>query len=274
MPARQLNPMPENFEPTRATLHQYAHAIGVVPRVHAEPHDKWWHVSLNITERGLETDPMSLPDGGTLNLRLDIRSHDVVVEANGEVRKRIPLSGGLTGTQMGEAVLATVAEHGLSGDYPREKFESDEVRRYDPAAAEAFFENLRAIHEVLDTHRAGLGKSVGPLQLWPHGFDLAFEWFGTRVEEYEEHGGLQRLPAQCNFGFYPGGRPYFYANPWPFESDTLLAVELPAGAEWHTEGWEGSMLNYDEVAGDENAADRILEYLGAVYEAAAPTLTA
>jgi hypothetical protein len=175
---------------------------------------------------------------------------------------------------MGDAVTAAVAQYGLTGEYAREKFESDDVRDYDPEVAEAFFANLRHIHDVLARHRERVGGSVGPLQLWPHGFDLAFEWFGTRVEEYEEHGALQRLPAQCNFGFYPEGRPYLYANPWPFESEALLGVELPSGAEWHTEGWQGSMLNYDEVVGDEAAAERILDYFGSVYEAAAPTLTA
>lgn len=274
MSTHRFAPMPKNLEPTRATLHQYAHAIGVVPRVHAEPHEKWWHVSLNVTNRGLETDAMALPDGGQWSLRLDLISHEVVVEVKGEAMRRIGLGDGLTGTQMGDAVIAAAAELGLTGEYAREKFESDEAREYDPAVAATFFENLQAIHEVLADHRGRLDESVGPLQLWPHGFDLAFEWFGTRVEEYEEHGEMQRLPAQCNFGFYPGGRPYFYANPWPFESDALLSVELPSGAGWHTEGWQGSMLNYDDVAGSDGAADRILGYLGAVYEVAAPTLTA
>jgi hypothetical protein len=273
MSTHQLAVMPENLEPTRATLHQYAQAIGVLPRVHAEPHEKWWHVSLNVTERGLETDAMRLPDGGTWSLRLDLVSHEVVIEANGEAARRIAMGSGLTGTQMGDAVIAAAAELGLTGEYPREKFESDEARAYDPDVAGSFFENLKAIHDVLAVQRARLGESVGPLQLWPHGFDLAFEWFGTRVEEYEEHGELQRLPAQCNFGFYPGGRPYFYANPWPFESDALTPIELPSGAAWHTEGWQGSMLNYDEVAGSAAASDRILDYFRAVYDVAAPTLT-
>ena len=272
MPIHRLNHMPENLAPTLASLHQYAHAIGVVPRVHAEPHEKWWHISLKVTDRGLETDLMELPGGGTFNLRLDLQSHEVVVEASGESTQRLPLGGRLTGTEMGDAIVAAVAALGLSGDYPREKYESDEALQYDSAVAAAFFENLSAIHEVLATHRSRLGDSVGPLQLWPHGFDLAFEWFGTRVEEYEEPGGLQQMPAQCNFGFYPGDRPYLYANPWPFEGEVLRTVVLPAGAAWHSEGWEGSMLNYDEVAGDPGAADLILDYFGAVYEAAAPTL--
>ncbi len=274
MSTHRLTPMPENLEPTRATLHQYAHAIGVLPRVHAEPHEKWWHVSLTVSERGLETDEMALPGGGTFTIRLDLMAHEVVIETNDAATKRIAMGSGLTGSQMGDAVIGAVAELGVTGEYPREKFESAEAREYGPTVAAAFFENLSAIRDVLAAHRERLGDSVGPLQLWPHGFDLAFEWFGTRVEEYEEHGEMQRLPAQCNFGFYPGGRPYFYANPWPFENDALVAVDLPSGAEWHTEGWQGSMLNYDEVAGSDAAAERILDYLAAVYEAASPTLTA
>lgn len=274
MPTHRLAPMPENIGPTRATLHQYAHAIGVAPRAHAEPHEKWWHVSLNVTERGLETDTMALPGGGQWSLRLDLVSHEVVVEANGEAAQRIAMGHGLTGTEMGDAVIAAAGELGLAGDYAREKFESDEPCDYEPAVAAAFFDNLTAVHDVLVAHRGRLGENVGPVQLWPHGFDLAFEWFGTRVEGYEEHGEMQRLAAQCNFGFYPGGRPYFYANPWPFEADALLTADLPSGAEWHTEGWQGSMLNYDQVTGRDDAGDLILDYFSAVYDVAAPTLTA
>lgn len=267
-------PLPDDFEATRATLHQYAHAIGVVPRAHAEPHDKWWHVSLNVTGRGLETDTMSLPDGGMFSLRLDLQTHEVVVESGGASTARMSMAAGLTGTEMGDAVLAAVAAFGLEADYDRAKFDSYEERHYDPAAAAAFLDVITSMAAVLSIHRQNIGDRVGPVQLWPHGFDLAFEWFGTRIEQYEEHGELQQFPSQCNFGFYPGGRAYLYANPWPFEGGKLLDVALPGGAAWHTDGWEGSILYYDELVGDPNAEKRILDYLGAVYEAAAPTLTA
>ncbi|MCP3973089.1 MAG: hypothetical protein GY720_01195 [bacterium] len=274
MSVRLFPPMPENFEPTRATLHQYSNAIGVIPRVHADPHEKWWHVSLNVTERGLETNEMVLPSGGTLSLRLDFKEHRVVVEADGHEVAGFGMDEGLTGTQMGEAVIAAVSTLGLDGEYARDKFESDEPREYSADAAAGFFEVLTSIHSAYSVHRDRIGDSAGPLQLWPHGFDLAFEWFGTRIEDYEEHGEMTKLPAQCNFGFYPAGRAYLYANPWPFEGDTLLAVELPGGAEWHTDGWEGSELFYDQIAGDERAEQRILDFFGAVFDAAKPTLSA
>jgi hypothetical protein len=271
---RTFAPLPDDFEPTRATLHQYSHAVAVVPRAHAGPHDKWWHISLTVTERGLETDPMELPDGGTFNVRMDLRTHEVVLEAEGADVARISMAQGLTGTEMGDAILAAVASLGLEAQYAREKFESNEARSYDMETAEAFHQIITHMAAVFTIHSESLGERVGPLQLWPHGFDMSLEWFGTRVEEYEEEGEVRQHPSQCNFGFYPGGRAYLYANPWPFEGDKLLDIELPGGAAWHTEGWEGSILYYDQVVGDPNAENRILDYLRAVYEAAAPTLTA
>lgn len=269
-----FEPMPEDFETTRATLHQYANAIGVIPRAHAEPHEKWWHVSLNIVPTGLESNTMTAPDGRSFVLRMDVTSHQIVLAVDGEDRDRIEMAVGLTGTEMGDAVIAAVAGLGLEAKYARDKFESDETRAYDKTAAEAFLRIANVMHRVFAQHRDRIGGSVSPIQVWPHGFDMAFEWFGTRIEEYEEHGELQQYPSQCNFGFYPGGRPYLYANPWPFESDVLLAVELPGGAEWHTEGWQGSILYYDQLVGDENAEQRALDYFQAVFAAAAPTLTA
>ena len=267
-------PLPDNFEPTRATLHRYALAVGAIPRAHAEPHDKWWHVSLNIVPSGLETNEMATPDGRSFRLRMDLTTHEVELGVAGEGSVRIDMQSGLTGTQMGDALIGAVAALGLEGEYNREKFESDDPRSYDPAAAAAFNEIINGMQSVFTEHRSTIGGSVSPIQLWPHNFDMAFEWFGTRVEEYEEHGKLEQFPAQCNFGFYPGGEAYLYANPWPFEAEVLLPVDLPPGASWHTEGWQGSMLPFAEIAGTEDGADRILQFFGTVFEHAAPTLTA
>ena len=272
MPTTAFPAMPAELEATRATLHAYAHAFGAIPRVHAIAHPRWWHVSLDVRPNGLVTESMALPGGGAAQLRMDLNSHHIALETSAGHRHLFSMTEGTTGTEMGEALIDAVAELGLTGEYDHERFHNDEARTYDPDAAARFFAVLTDVHHALARHRATLEGDVGPLQVWPHGFDLAFEWFGTRTEIYEEHGEVTEHPSQISFGFYPGGDPYLYANPWPFEAEVLLPTPLPAGAVWHTEGWQGTKLPYSDLAGRSDAADRIVAYTRAVYDAAAPTL--
>ncbi len=272
MTLQPMPPLSPDFEPTRATLHAYANAVGVIPRAHAVPHSKWWHISLKVRPTGLVTDTMPLPGGGTFSLRMDFNTHEVVLETStGEVRV-LGMGQGLTGTEFGDRLIEIVGEFGLEADYAREKYEDSEPREYDPATASAFFAALVNIDHNLETHRSMLEGAVGPLQVWPHGFDLAFEWYGTKTQETEEHGEAAIMPAQLNLGFYPAGRPYFYSNPWPFDPD-LTTQPLPDPARWKTEGWEGSILYYDELLAQDDPEQVLVDYARAVFEAAAPTLT-
>lgn len=268
-----LLPMPENWEPTRATLQLYSKALGVIARAHAVPDLNWWHVSLKVKPSGLVTDTMPLPGDGTFDLRMDFRRHETILETStGEVWA-LPMTERMTGSAFGRELIDIVGEYGLAADHVTEKFEDDEPRTYDPEAAEQVFAALVNIDHDLEIHRSSLGGQVGPVQLWPHGFDLAFEWFGTRTEISEEAGVAKEAPARLNLGFYPASRAYFYSNPWPFER-ALLNKELPGPAEWHTEGWEGSILYYDDLLATDDPAALLLEYAKAVHNVAAPTLTA
>lgn len=262
------------WEPTRKTLHLYSNVIGVVPRAHAQFHPKWWHISLKVQPDGLTTDSIPLPGGGVFSLKMDLRRHDIVLVASRGVEQRWSMTRGTSATALGNQALAAVAELGLSGDYARQKFENDEPRLYDPAAAERFLTALVSADKILKQHRASLKGQVGPVQLWPHGFDIAFEWFGTRLVQHDEKGKMQELPAQINFGFYPGEPIYFYANPWPFEKEKLVQHPLPGGARWHDQGWQGTMLPYAEVVNDPGAEERLLAYYRAVYDIASPALLA
>lgn len=268
-------PSLDGFEPTRKTLHRYAQAVGVVPRTHAEPHPKWWHISLKVRPDGLVTDSMALPGGGTFALRMDLRSHHVTLQTSWGEQTTYSMMAGLTGTEFGDQVLGAVAALGLEGEYARDRFESGEPATYDPGAAERFFTALVNVDHLFKKHQLSLDGDYGPVQVWPHGFDLAFEWFGTRQVEYEENGKVEKYPSQLNLGFYPGQpEPYFYSNPWPFEADQLTDHELPAGARWHTDGWQGTYLPYANLAGKPDAAEQLLGFARRVHEISRPTLTA
>jgi hypothetical protein len=260
--------LPEDFEPTRATLHSYARAVGSIPRAHGIVHPKWWHISLKVRPEGLVTDPIPLPVGETLALRMDLNRHEIAIRSSSGAETTIDMRSGATGTELGNQLIAVAGEHGLEGGYDRARFEDADRREYDTAAAEGFFAAFVGAHTAFERHRAGLGDQVSPIQLWPHGFDLAFEWYGTRTEPY----GGKDLPAQLNLGFYPAGDPYFYSNPWPFD-ESLTSIPLPHGATWQTEGWKGTMLPYRFIREDA-AETKLTEYARAVFDAAAPTLEA
>lgn len=272
MSSSQNFPASTDWEPTRRTLHLYAKVVGVVARAHAEPLPKWWHISLKVRPEGLATESIPLPQGSSFSIELDLRRHQILLATGEGKEHQFDMRAGLTANEMGDQVLGAVGELGLTGDYDRRRFDDDEPRVYDPPAAERFLTALVQADAMLKRHRETLDGEVGPVQVWPHGFDLSFEWFGTRVERHEEEGGAEESPAQINFGFFPAEPAYFYANPWPFDTDKLVDRPLPAGARWHVEGWQGTMLPYAEVAGDPAAGERLLSYFGEVYKIASPTL--
>jgi len=272
--SRVFPEFPSDWEPTRATLHAYAHAVGAVPRAACIAHPKWWHISLKVRPEGLTTDPAPLPDGRSLSLTMDLKSHDVVIRVSSGDEQRISMAEGRTGTAMGDAIIAAASALGVAADYDRSTYVNDDPRTYDPQAASTFFDIVTLTSIVLEQRRAETAGDIGPVQLWPHGFDLAFEWFGTRTEVHDEHGERSELPSQINHGLYPAGEPYFYCNPWPFDRSDLIGHELTDGAEWHTEGWEGTTLPYAVLAGDPEGPERLLAFHRRVFELAAPLLTA
>ena len=265
------------FAATRRTLQLYARAVTAIPRAYAEPHPQWWHVSLAVQADGLVTDTIILPDGNGIYLKIDLKQHNILILKEDEVLRTWDMTAGLTSTILGNQIIAAVEGLGLTGgDYTREKFEDDEARAYDPEAAERFLTALANADRIFKAHRATLRGNVSPVQLWPHGFDLAFEWYGTLVQTHEEHGSVQESPAQLNLGFYPEDTEsaYIYSNPWPFDAETLLDKTLPQGAHWHTEGWQGAVLPYAELANDPNAEHRLRQFASTVYAMASPTLMA
>jgi hypothetical protein len=259
------------FGPSRRTLQLYARALTSLARVFAPAHPNWWHISLKVTPTGLVTDNLPCEDGGILAGRMDFHRRAIVIESSDGRDWKLPMDAGLSGRTVGEQIIAAAAEAGLSGAIDRGRFADDEPGVYDADAVSRFFTALVRADRALKRHGARLGEKAGPVRLWPHGFDLSMEWFGSRVVRSEEGEGTLEQPAQLNLGFYPGEddeTSYFYSNPWPFDADKLLGRPLPEGASWHTEGWQGTILPYTAVKDEE----QVLEFAAAVFDIAAPLL--
>jgi hypothetical protein len=191
--------------------------------------------------------------------------------SNGESRG-LNMREGLSSTEFGNRLLSTLADLGIEADFERDKFENDEVREYDPEAANRYGEILQTAARVLDLHRSELVGETGPIQLWPHNFDLALEWFGSLKVPRDDG---SELPSQISFGLAPGDsshvEAYFYSNPWPFQ-ESLQDRELPSGARWFTDSWQGTLLPYASIAGRDDGTDKLAVYFKAVYDLAFPLL--
>jgi hypothetical protein len=265
-------------DPTVKTLHWYAKGIGVVTRAHIEQHPKWWHLGLEVESDGLVTRAIPMPNGdGSLSIKLDLIQHNVLLAPSDGDAQSFSLREGLTSTAFGDQLLAAVTELGFTGEYAREKFENVDAREYDPETASRYLDVWKHVDRIFKKHQATLKGETGPVQLWPHGFDIALEWFGTRKVENEKDGEVTSYPSQLNLGFSPGDEshpePYFFSNPWPFEEEKLVDKTLPKGARWFTASWKGSIFPYAELVGNNDAEERLLAYAKAVYEICAPNLT-
>lgn len=258
-----LPPLPDRWESTRQTLHEHALRLRALARAFAPPHPRFWNVGLTIGDDGLRTAPMPLAGGGEWTGRLDLQRHVLLIEATGSERAAIDLRTRSSGAALTRRLTHVLADLGIDAAGILEDDGRGEASEYDPATASAFWHILGDVAEVFESRRRALAGDVGPIHVWPHGFDASFEWYPPP--------GTGQPEAQLNVGFSPAQPAYFYSNPHPFDPALRDAV-LPHGARWHTEDWEGSMLAYDLLVGATDAEYRLLEYMEAVAAAAVPTL--
>ena len=171
-------PKLRDWESTRKTLHAYAKVLGSVPRALATPHPRWWHVSLKVSERGLQTDrfhPIENRDV-SLQLLMDFHDHAIKIFRNDTLSYQGSMCDGLTVQDLAEKIESHLHTIGIGIELERANFEGDVVGIYDPIVAEDYFMILTLIEGILKKVQVKMDGDVGIINFWPHNFDLAFEW--------------------------------------------------------------------------------------------------
>ena len=221
-----------DWSETCDTLHAHTQVLGKLAVKLAPPEPQLQHAALRLTARGWETGPLPAPDGsGTFVVLLDLRSHDVVVEASKGAVDRIPLGPDRAVGVVTRDVLAAI--EGLVGPVaidPRPQevpwgallTEDEEHSRYDTQQVELYFTVATYASMILAAFRAPYRGRSTPVNAWWGSFDLAVSLFSGHPATPPSDDFIMRnaMDAQeVAIGWWPGDRNYgkaaFYAYAHP-----------------------------------------------------------
>ena len=260
----------EDWRGTRGAVHAYSRVLGKIRQALAPPRKHWFHITLHVGVTGLRTLPM-VKDGVAYELCLDLVNHRLTAASSAGPGAERALEGQSV-AQFRAAALAMLAELGCEAELDPTLFTDDEPLAYEAADARRFWQALTRINGVFSRFRGSLREETGPVQLWPHHFDLAMLWFSGRLVPGVDPGDEESADEQMNFGFSTGDEgvpePYFYITAYP-TPDGFTGTPLPRGATWHSEGFVGAVLPYAALAESQDGDALLLEYLTTVQAAGA-----
>lgn len=254
-----ISVLPTGWEPTRATLQRYAHAVTALPRAGAPADPRWRQVAMGVVPNGLVSAATPLGDGTELVSLIDLVNHQIVISA-GETRKVFDLTEGPSPQAVGDAIATIATEHGATFTVDASRYDDDSVQEYDATDAGAFLDVATSVAEAFAQINKGLTGEISGPHLWPHGFDIATEWYSDKKFDYDG----TPTSGQIAIGWYPAGDAYFYANPWPFEED-WTSSDLPGAATWNTDGWQGAKLVVADIP-EGSGADSVIALGTSVHD--------
>jgi hypothetical protein len=282
-------PSLDHFESTVQSLHKIAMLLGFVRILAYEPLSNYLELGLKVLPEGLSTD--RLPGGG--EMILDFKQGAVVYHPHTGASQTFPIHG-QTQAALFEALLmavetselsrslgvvegATVIERAINAAHalPRyarrniNEFIETELLTIESQIGADYADALYTIFTVTARFRARLLGSMTPIVVWPEHFDLSTLWF------HPDNTAMDSNKAHLNFGFAPYSpgleRPYIYVYAYPYPAQYAAPV-LPSPARWHTEGWTGAVLSYDDIVTQANPEQFLETVLESIYHALRPLI--
>ncbi len=259
-----------DWQPTRDTIRGYAQVMGKIRRALTPRQKHWWHVSLRAATTGLTT--TSIPSGSvTFEMLLDLTGHKLVISTSRGEQWQKPLRGQSVNTFCEES-LAALNSFGIQPKIDRALFSDTTPGAYDTAAVERLWRTFSQIDALFRQFKGELRQETGPVQLWPHHFDLALLWFSGRLVPGQDPDNEEYADEQMNFGFVPGdegiSEPYFYITAYP-TPDGLTSAPLPDDAAWRTESFTGAVMMYESLVTADDPGEKLLAFLRIAQQAGA-----
>lgn len=258
------------LQPTLTTLQTYAKLLGKIRRALTPRQKHWAHISLQAMATGVTTTPIPAPLR-TFELSLDLIRHQSTLTTSRGDSWTKPLRG-QSAADFCEATLAALAGLGIEPEIDRSLFDDPNPSVYESRLVEQYWQALSQMDVLLKQFRGELREETGPVQLWPHHFDLAMLWFSGRLVPGMDPADEENADEQMNFGFSPGDgaipQPYFYITAYPLP-DGLLDTKLPQAAFWQTQGFTGAIMLYDSLVTAADPGEKLLNFWRTVQRAGA-----
>ena len=250
---------------TRDACHAYAALLGGWTTSCRPRRKHWWQLSLRPSLNGVTTGVIHA-DGVHFELSLDLATN----HARGEIAGGGHFSealGGRTAAELGSTIEDFLVSGGVeqrfvpnnaAGD-GHEALDGSVRASYSAEIAASFAQTWRELSAAYKDFQAGIPEETSPINVWPGHFDMAMMWLGGEKIPGQDPANEEYSDKQMNFGFSFGDggipEPYFYITAYPLP-DAFPGLELPDGADWHSEGFNGAVLRYGDLIScqDPNAA--------------------
>jgi uncharacterized protein DUF5996 len=273
----------DEWRDTCETLHMWTQVIGKIALALSPRLNHFWNVALQVTPRGLMTQPLSSGDR-SLTFAFDFIEHRLVAEgSNGELAS-LPLLP-QTVADFYQSVMKMTRDLGtdvriwpMPVEVPNPiRFEADVVHHsYDPASARRFWQALVAMKPVFDEFRSRfIGKS-SPVHFFWGSFDLASSRFsGRRAPERPGADPITRESYShevISHGFWPGSgaipEPAFYGYAAP-EPPGFKDTRVRPAAAYYSRDFNEFILPYEAVRRAPSPAAELMAFLETTYAAGA-----
>jgi hypothetical protein len=276
------------WKDTCATLQLWTQIVGKTRLALTPWLNHSWHVTFEVTARGLST---PLIHAGALGLQIEFDFIDHVLwlrASDGQVRT-LALKP-MTVAAFYAAYVQLLSELGIEAHIdgiPNEipdaiPFRDDTTHAaYDPEFANRFWRILLKSHAVFSHFRTSFLGKVSPVHFFWGSFDLAVTRFSGRRAPLHP-GSIPHLPDAVareayshevsSAGFWPGGGaieyPAFYSYAYPAPDGFSKAKVAPEEAFFSAELGE-FILPYDAVRAAPDPDAQLMEFLQSSYAAAA-----
>ncbi|MFQ5493660.1 MAG: DUF5996 family protein [Candidatus Dojkabacteria bacterium] len=225
----------KNYIQTKTQLHHLLKILGGFSKAHSGELPGWAHLSVRVTENSFITAPLDRAEDIVLAMDFSDMNMKVYNSSGNEVWKH----------DFGKAPLDQVYQFfddtitNLGHTHKVDKPESSN-QKLDEAVAKDLHKAYWGIHKAFADVRKRLHTEPDNIMLWPHHFDLAFNWYSGKGEGEEAE--------MIYHGFSSGDEtdpiPYFALYRYPWDENFKPSVEKPA--QFHQKNWKGIFLDYND----------------------------